>query len=282
MKKRAAAILNTLLKPAGVTLKPIINEHHWKELVEIAQVLGSFRPFDTGYDLIRAGNNGDGGYLIPNDLDESDLLFSPGSDRLADFENYLAKNYGIKSVIIDTQDKKPLNLEPGVTFDSGWIQAWTDPKGTSLDDWINAHSSTTSNLILQMDIEGSEYSVLQSLPTATLARFKILIIEFHFLEQIKDFHSRELLLRPTIEKLRDLFDVVHTHANNCCGQVEFGAMKFPRVIEVTFHRKDRRLMNPVAKNTPHKLDFPNLVGFPTPEISWAYFEDLNLQNISKF
>jgi Methyltransferase FkbM domain len=215
-------------------------------------------------------------------LDSSELLFSPGSDRLADFENYLAKNYGIKSVIIDTQDKKPRNLEPEVKFDPGWIQAWTDQKGTSLNDWINAHSSTSSNLILQMDIEGSEYSVLQSLPTDTLARFKILIIEFHFLEQIKDFHSRELLLRPAIEKLCELFDVVHTHANNCCGEVDFGAFKFPRVIEVTFHRRDRRLMNPIPKNTPHELDFPNLPGFSTPEISWTCIENVNRQNGSKF
>ena len=41
---------------------------------------------DLGHDLIRVGSTNDGGYLIPNILNEIDYCFSPGIGNKFEFE----------------------------------------------------------------------------------------------------------------------------------------------------------------------------------------------------
>jgi hypothetical protein len=64
-------------------------------------------------------------------------------------------------------------------------------------------------------------------------------------------------MQPTISSILNYFDVVHAHPNNCCGYFYFGKEKFPKIIEVTFHRKDRRKsVNGSPCQLPHTLDVP--------------------------
>ena len=39
-------------------------------------------------------------------------------------------------------------------------------------------------ILLQMDVEGSEYEIINRIKEANLNKFKILVIEFHYFEQI--------------------------------------------------------------------------------------------------
>ena len=50
-----------------------------------------FHPNDLGYDLIRIGDNSDGGYLVPNCLSDIKNCFSVGVDNKTSFENDLFK-----------------------------------------------------------------------------------------------------------------------------------------------------------------------------------------------
>ena len=58
--------------------------------------------YDYGYNLIRIGSNSDGGYLVPNILDNISYCFSPGVGKLTKFEDHLLK-YKIKSFLADGQ-----------------------------------------------------------------------------------------------------------------------------------------------------------------------------------
>ena len=60
----------------------------------------SVSPISTNHKLIRIGREGDGGYLIPNDLEGIEVCFSPGVEGTADFERDLA-NRGIKCFFAD-------------------------------------------------------------------------------------------------------------------------------------------------------------------------------------
>ena len=54
-------------------------------------LLRSLHPVSTNKALIRLGPHGDGGYLVPNDLEGIEALFSPGVDVLSGFEKDCAK-----------------------------------------------------------------------------------------------------------------------------------------------------------------------------------------------
>jgi len=53
---------------------------------DILKTIRMIQPVAVGYDLIRIGGEGDGGYLIPDDLEGVKYCFSPGVDQTADFE----------------------------------------------------------------------------------------------------------------------------------------------------------------------------------------------------
>ena len=59
---------------------------------DVIDLLTRLRPQDNGHTLIRVGGSGDGGYLIPDDLLGIAELFSPGSNRLSNFEKEV-KNF---------------------------------------------------------------------------------------------------------------------------------------------------------------------------------------------
>src|SRR4051812_35989962 len=60
----------------------------------------AIKPVKTNHDLIRVGGDSDGGYLIPDDLGNIDICFSPGVSYLANFELDLMKR-GIRCFLAD-------------------------------------------------------------------------------------------------------------------------------------------------------------------------------------
>ena len=61
----------------------------------IDQLLSSIRDNYINIELIRMGGNGDGGYLIPNLMNEIDHCFSAGVSDIAHFEKELLEKYDI-------------------------------------------------------------------------------------------------------------------------------------------------------------------------------------------
>lgn len=242
---------------------------------DLLRFLLRFRPKYNGHDLIRVGAKNDGGYLIPDDLKGVVNCLSPGCDLLWAFENQLATDYQIDSYICDSEEKRPANLDKNIHFTPGWIAPFSDQFGNlQLNDWIDSLSVSSTEMILQMDIEGSEYLSLLSLNTANLLKFRIIVLELHFLELLKNYTAFSMLFKPSLERIFDNFDVVHVHPNNCCGEFNYSDLTFPRFIEVTFHRKDRGLSTPENRNTPNHLDEDCVPGNPNLEIDWALLEKL--------
>ena len=91
------AILSSLRNVAakkGVFLSKVNNTD------ALAQFFRDVRPVAVDGDLIRLGADGDGGYLVPNDLDGIEACFSPGVADTATFEDELVQR-GIKSYLAD-------------------------------------------------------------------------------------------------------------------------------------------------------------------------------------
>ena len=70
----------------------IIDKDHYNKLNFF---LLKIRPLETNHRLIRVGSDYDGGYLLPDDLDEVKYCFSPGVSDNISFETQLTKDYKI-------------------------------------------------------------------------------------------------------------------------------------------------------------------------------------------
>ena len=91
-----------------------------------------------------------------------------------------------------------------------------------------------------MDIEGAEYRNMLSSSETLLKRFRIIVIELHHLENLL-LNKKGNQIESLLKKLNKTHICIHAHPNNCCGELidsETG-MNIPRVIELTYLRRDR-------------------------------------------
>ena len=110
------------------------------------------------------------------------------------------------------------------------------------------------SLLMKMDIEGSEWSLLANTSMQTLKKFRQLIIEFHWL-QSEHRHAEYL---SVMHRLRDAgFRAVHLHGNNCCTNYRKGGFKMPWVIELTLDSSANELTACQDPKDVEFLDEPN-------------------------
>jgi hypothetical protein len=225
---------------------------------DVLSLIKSLKPMDCGKELIRIGGNGDGGYLVPDDLEGIEYCFSPGVSTTADFETHLA-TLNIRSFLADYSVDSPPIQRPEFTFDKKFLGADDNESFFTLKSWKDKYlRGYTGELLLQMDIEGFEYEVIGSTPNDVLSTFRIMVIEFHFLDRLFDQFVYKLVFKPCFEKILKHFHVAHIHPNNCCGTVKTGAIEIPRVLEFTFYNKNRVAGAKAKHEFPHPLDKDNV------------------------
>jgi hypothetical protein len=240
----------------GIFVDPIVPIERLKRLAQ------KLKPIKTNIDLLRIGANEDGGYLIPDDLAGISACYSPGVDQIASFENNLLA-YGIPSHLADYSVDGPPVGATVASFLKKYIGANDSGNFISLEKWIEdtERSKEGSDLLLQMDIEGGEYESILSTPNSVLNRFRIIAIEFHNIETWAQTHFLSLV-EATFEKLLANFYIVHNHPNNAMGIVDLNGFLAPRLLELTFLRKDRVSHTGGYATLPHVLDKPNLLDRP--------------------
>jgi hypothetical protein len=223
----------------------------------IHALLRAMRPRTTSKQLLRIGGEMDGGYLVPDDLDGVRYCFSPGVADTSTFEVDLAAR-GIESFMADYSVGGPAVQSEMFHFEKRYLGARTDQIFTTLKDWIERSVPKDSgDLILQMDIEGSEYDVIFDTPEDVWKRFRIVVMEIHDLNAV--FSPLGLrIVSLCMNKLLRIFDVVHIHPNNSQGAVKRRDLEIPNLLEVTFLRKDRIDESRFTGNFPHALDRRNV------------------------
>src|SRR5712692_9308133 len=165
-------MLKSLIKnvafSAGVTLTRQIKG------ADVLDLIAKLRPQDCGRDLIRIGGDADGGYLIPDDLKGIEYCFSPGVGASVSFESHLA-TLNIKSFLADYSVDSPPFHRPEFTFDRKSVSANESQTSFTLTSWKDKYlRDYTGELLLQMDVEGSEYEVLINTSNDVLRTFRIM------------------------------------------------------------------------------------------------------------
>ena len=235
-------------------------------------------PSGCSYDFVRIGSKHNGSYLLPDYLTTVEACFSPGVGAVHSFEDHLANHYKIPSYMCD--DSVVLDdLHLNTTFQH-FIQKRLSSSSTgnsiSLDDWVKCspHCSS-SNLLLQMDIEGSEYPLILSTSRSVLSRFSILVFELHYLHLLPFSRFSNRLFCPFMEKILSLFDCVHFHPNNSVPATAYKlpnlgrTVNVPTTVEVTFLRKDLNQVK-VPPLLPHPLDTDNDPNLPPLDLGYPW------------
>lgn len=251
------------LKAAGVRLAAALGFHAARRTTpeRLEHFVRSLWPVDPGVELVRIGPDGDGGYLVPDDLEGIRYAFSPGVSTESGFEAALADR-GWRVFLADYSVDGPATQHAGFEFDKRFVGCVTDDRFITLDDWHAAKlGADASDLLLQMDIEGAEYETLLAASPALLRRFRVMVIEFHWLPQLWNEPFFELAARA-FDKLLATHAVVHAHPNNCCGSVTSGGLEIPRIAELTLLRRDRLRSTGYQTRFPHPLDRPNVAKAP--------------------
>jgi hypothetical protein len=247
-------IAQRLLGAIGLSVSKTISRAHLVSLIQRVS------PVSSPFPLVRVGGPLDGGYLLPDDLNGISACFSPGVALSATFEIGVAER-SIPSYMVDYSVDGPPVANKMFHFEKLFLAAHTDgDKYIRLEDWVNANVADAGDLLLQMDIEGSEWSVLLDTPDQILKRFRIMVIEFHTLEEMMTSTLGVEMFSTVLDKLFRNFKIVHLHANNAAGVHRYKGQMIPRVLELTFLRSDRFSISTerFATLLPHPLDQPNM------------------------
>ena len=254
-KLKIKHFVNEFFLGCGYNISKVTSKNDLRSFFE------AIHPVAINVELIRIGGKGDGGYLVPNDLEEIKACFSPGVSSISKFEEHLAE-MNIKSFMLDYSVDKPAVDNDLFIFEKKFLGNKNNEKFIRLEEWVNTNSSATeSNLILQMDIEGAEFTVFLDTPSSTLKKFRIMVVEFHNMHKLFNKESFQFV-KQVFDKILMDFSVVHIHPNNDNPMISMGKFDVPPVIEFTFYRKD--LVHHVDHKLtfPHPLDSPNIKNKP--------------------
>jgi hypothetical protein len=238
--------------------------------------------------LARLGGKNDGGYVVPLDaVEAAKALLSFGLSHNWTFERDFKRRNPAALVHCYDHTVSLLTalayaagqlLRAIVRLDAGhlrkaftWVdylhffradrvhfkqRLWRDRQGNSVtvDDAFDRLPKGTPTFV-KMDIEGSEYRVLDDL-LRHAPDIVALAIEFH------DVDIATGLFSSFVERIKRDFHIVHIHGNNLGGVAPF---HFPIAPEITFLNK--RFFNsaprPSERTYPDpELDCPNHPGFP--------------------
>ena len=187
------------------------------------------------YNLITVGGGKDGSYDIPLEAKYLDVLISPGIGESMSFELDLLRTIGHiymidKDCIFDISKQKKITYIPKFLVSAGLV----DHFSVSLPEVLDGCRGTS--IMLQMDIEGSEWSILGDISDSELQSISCLVIELHGLSLMWNYYVG-YHAQKTISKLLRVFNVAYVKANPAGSSFVANGLLLPELLEITFVNK---------------------------------------------
>jgi len=255
-----------------------INENDMSSLNFLAPIITD--------DLIRVGNQNDGGYVVPRRaVRSSTALVSFGVSTDWSFEQHFMQiNPDVEIHAYDHTVSERLfkhNFHKGLVkfllgalaFDAlrNQFELWRsfraffgqhathfrqriyDAHLQPLDATLEEVFARTRSgkIFLKIDIEGGEYRIIGDI-LRNADRIEALVIEFHDTKPLREVFC------GAVRRLQERFDVVHLHGNNCGPLAPDG---FPDFVEITFAKRRDAVARSRRSSLPIEgLDAPNDAG----------------------
>lgn len=206
-------------------------------------------------ELVRVGGEADGGYLMIKDFNVSGVI-SIGVGRNVSWDQAVS-NQNIPIVLFDPTIRRLPSKVPNSRFLRLGVSgnpAKSDYK--TLEELIGlARFNGQEDLLLKMDVEGSEWECLEVTRPETLTRFRQMIFEFHDFHRLLTSGQSERVIN-VLSRLRQGHMPIHVHANNYGRVARYGRYWFPDALEVTYARRDLFDSDMRRPSLPSLLDRP--------------------------
>lgn len=201
-------------------------------------------------DLKRIGSEVDGGYLMLKSNSKG-IAISVGVGQDVSWDLDMCKQ-GFRVYMFDhTVNKPPKNIPDGKFFKIG-IKSSSNKTHKSLltlDGILKLlNLEYSNNLILKIDVEGSEWDVFQEMDIKILDRFDQILVEFHELDMYRDTIS-------VLKKLLKNHAIIHVNPNNYSRFFLDDGFLIPNTLEITFVR--RSLLDSKNENKFSDLTYRN-------------------------
>lgn len=237
---------------------------------KIGKILRALTPYDAvGVEKVRIGGATDGGYAML-DPGVGGVAYSFGISDQSPWDLEMARR-GFDVFQFDGTISEPPDVHPKLHFQKFNISSPSKVTKASkcLEQLFSelGHSDC-DDIILQMDIEGSEWDVFDEASAAQLRKFKQIIIEWHDLFPDRPELDRYLAI---LEKVTRTHKPVHVHLNNfgCPALFNDGLLFYSPIFEVSYARIGDYEFSPSPAVFPTPLDAPNDPDFPDIAIgSW--------------
>lgn len=248
--------LNLIAKElrASVMSSRSVTALHQEEILSVVRLLEPRKA--AGHEKIRVGSAGDGGYIQLDDYSNISAAISFGIYNDDNWDLAVAR-MGIPVFQFDHTIEKAPSTHPLLHFDRKKAAPTASADSVTIADLVAAHSKLSApDLILKMDIEGSEWDVLDNSSSESLLKFSQIICEFHGLARLNEapFHARAMRV---FHKLAQQFSVFHVHANNNGDICNLANVAVPSTLEVSFANRARYSFVASDETFPTPLDTPN-------------------------
>ena len=246
-------------------------------------------------ELTRLGSIDDGGYVLPiKDIKLSDVLISLGISDNWDFEKDFSKRSKVNVIAYDNsinnnfwiskfkkdlikfiklkifKPKKIYKMFQYIDFisffkfnkkNNFFLKKIGDCENCiNIQEIVSYHVSKDQKIFFKIDIEGSEYEILDQI-ISNQEKIQGIVIEFH--NVTKNFD----IIKEFLSKIKNNLNLVHIHANNYSTK---HVNDFPEALELTISNINLNNYDfDKSRDYPIKnLDFPNSKRSPDIKIDF--------------
>ena len=194
----------------------------------------------VGKKKLRLGNNGDGGYVLLDDFADIKIAYSLGISNMTNFDKALADK-GIDVYMYD----HTINRLPYKNKKFHWLKKGLGAKNTRKKNLMtlmemleqNGHLKE-KNMLLKIDVEGSEWETFNELPEEFLKKFKYIIGEFHSFKKNILKNEKSKIILSVLNKLNKTHQVFHKHCHSTIEAFVLGEYYFCNNIELSFIKRE--------------------------------------------
>jgi hypothetical protein len=262
-------ILKLNLSGLFIRLYPVAIENHFSDVSR--EKLDKIRSYfeleiDDSLKLMRLGDMNDGGYVLVDDIHKTNVCLSFGIGSNYSFDLEIAELCE-EVWMFDHTIEPPTQLLKNMKFFSKGVSSIRNTDMVTINDVMDQFGCNV-DFILKIDIEGSEWDVINDLTSDNLLKCKQIIIEFHDLHKIgNDNHYNKIV--KALEKVTKFHSLRNIHANNWANFELICGLPTPDVIEATLYRNNFDKVDSYSSVTLSSLqNKPNNGDLPEDEINF--------------
>lgn len=200
------------------------------------KLLSILKPCNNSFPLKRFGHQGDGGYVLFENINPETVCFSLGIADEISFDMDIARHVSHIHMFDYSIEAPPMRISNSSFYPLKVVKEVANPH-TEIDLKIMFEKfSSNCPIILKVDIEGSEWDVFLNFNEKNIEKCDQIIVEFHGIQVLPlnpNFENYMSLLRRMLTS----HAIVNTHVNNWDRYEVINGVPVPNVLEVTFVKK---------------------------------------------